>query len=159
MAVTEPPDAASTPVPDPQRASEADTAGTPYPHALEVAATVASFDAPVVSALAATGMLATETDPAKRRQLQTWRNTSYVVIAIGAVFAIVAIVVFVAISNNAAACKGGKDPFGPAISYTSSDNVHWTGTFNCVNGGTTTVPVPASEVPGAGQLPGAATTP
>lgn len=44
-------------------------------------------------------------------------------------------------------CKGGIDQSVPP-SYESRDNVHWVATFTCMNGGTVTKAVPASQVPG-----------
>jgi hypothetical protein len=50
-------------------------------------------------------------------------------------------------ATGSADCKGGIDITVPP-SYDSTDGKHWTGTFACMNGGTTTKPVPPSQVPG-----------
>lgn len=50
------------------------------------------------------------------------------------------------------ACKGGADTMEPENTvYQSSDDKHWTATYPCLDGGSTTVPVPLRSVPGAGS--------
>lgn len=61
----------------------------------------------------------------------------------------IALIVFGCASSASSGCKGGPEPFGVG-SYQSNDNVHWTETVPCVNGGSTTRSVPASQVPGGG---------
>jgi hypothetical protein len=60
------------------------------------------------------------------------------------------VIAFSAMSSSASSgCKGGIDQMVPP-SYQSSDDVHWMATYACMNGGTVTKSVPASQVPGGG---------
>jgi hypothetical protein len=60
---------------------------------------------------------------------------------------LIALVVIIGAGHKSNACRGGKDVFS-IPTYYSSDNKHWEATYDCVDGGQTTVNVPASQVPG-----------
>jgi hypothetical protein len=115
----------------------------------------AAYEHPVASAVVANHMLGSETDPTRRRQLTTWRNNSVVWICVGVAVAIIGLVVVLSFASSHGlvgdSCRGGPDKTDPMnTTYDSSDGKHWTATYPCVNGGSTTVPVPRRLVPGGG---------
>jgi hypothetical protein len=77
-----------------------------------------------------------ELRPSRRRFLKSWAIASAAWLCTGW---IVILLLFSAASSSASGCKGGIDRFS-VPSFQSSDNVHWTATYACVNGGTKTVP-------------------
>jgi hypothetical protein len=82
----------------------------------------------------------------RRRQfLKSWAIWSGVWTCAGLLIPIIAL--SASGVGPASGCQGGIDQTVPA-SYQSNDGVHWTATYTCMNGGTETVPVPASQVPG-----------
>ena len=69
-------------------------------------------------------------------------------LGISLVIGLIALVVIIVARHKSNTCRGGRDIFS-VPSYYSSDNKHWKATYDCVNGGKTTVNVPANQVPGA----------
>jgi hypothetical protein len=65
---------------------------------------------------------------------------------------LIPIIALSAASSSISGCRGGIDQLVPP-SYQSSDGVHWQAIYTCMNGGTETKSVPASQVPG-GAAPG-----
>jgi hypothetical protein len=80
-------------------------------------------------------MRANEVRPRRRSFLKGWAIGSAAWHCTGWPIAFLAIM---SISSSAGGCQGGLDRSFPP-SFASSDNVHWTGTSACVNGGTKTV--------------------
>jgi hypothetical protein len=129
----------------------------PYPQSYVAGAAVATFMAPFISVVVASVLLGSEQAPARQRQLRTWRNASAAWLAVYALFVVI---LFSAVLNafdngvpgSSGACRGGIDDFDwTGTSYTSIDGKHWTAVYPCVDGGSTTVPVAASAVPGGGE--------
>ena len=49
-------------------------------------------------------------------------------------------------------CRGGADTFDPmGTTYQSTDETHWTVTYPCLGGGSTTMPIDRTLVPGGGN--------
>ena len=115
----------------------------------------AVYKAPLLSALAANVMADHETNPVRRRQLLGFRNAAVALWVIGALIGLIVVVVVVAVFVKSGAvsdkCRGGYDrSFIEGTTYESSDGKHWTATYQCNQGGHTTVPVPRGQVPGGG---------
>jgi hypothetical protein len=114
----------------------------------------AAYKHPVVSSLVANEMLDSETSPSRRRQLTTLRNAATMWWVVGLIAAVVGVVVIATIASSngfGGGCRGGPDKFDAMnITYQSSDGTHWTATYPCLNGGSTTLPVPRRDVPGGG---------
>ena len=87
-----------------------------------------------------------EQRPKRRGFLKTWAIASGVWLCTGWGIALIA---FGCAANGASGCQGGADPFAMPT-YTSTDNVHWTETVACRNGGSITKPAPPGAVPGGG---------
>ena len=120
----------------------------PYPREAVIGAVLLTIFMPFISLIAALALRAQEMRPARREQLKSWAIASGAWLATGWV---IGIIVFASVVSavSSPGCKGGIDLTVPP-SYESSDGQHWVGTFACMNGGTTTKPVPASQVPGGG---------
>jgi hypothetical protein len=144
-------DAGLPPIPE----AGGDSTGFSTPEKLIAAAAV--YRAPIASSLAASAMLRDETDPTRRRQLTTMRNLSLIWWGVGAVGAIIGLVVVLSFANFHGAgpgggCRGERDQYAVEdITYQSSDGKHWTGTYPCTEGGSTTIAVARSEVPVEGR--------
>jgi hypothetical protein len=109
----------------------------------------AAYKAPLASSAAATFMLRYETNPERREQLERYRRGALIWFSVGIAAAIVAVIIIVSVvASHNATCRGGIDRFTPPT-YTSSGS-HWTATYQCNNGGSKTVRVPAKQVPGGG---------
>src|SRR5215472_4902302 len=120
----------------------------PYPREAVLGAVLLTIFMPFIALIAALLLRAQELRPARREQLKNWAIASGAWLATGWVIALIVFAsVLSAIGPHAAGCKGGIDQAVPA-SYQSNDGQHWVGTFTCMNGGTITKPVPASQVPG-----------
>jgi hypothetical protein len=92
-------------------------------------------------------MRAQELRPKRRQFLKNWAIAAGAWLCTGW---LVVVIAFSAMSSSASSgCKGGIDQMVPP-SYQSSDDVHWMATYACMNGGTVTKSVPASQVPGGG---------
>ena len=73
-----------------------------------------------------------------------------VVTILGVIAAIIGlIVIFSVASSQTESCRGGIDRMQPPT-YDSTGN-HWTATYQCNNGGSTTKPIPANRVTGGGR--------
>jgi hypothetical protein len=59
---------------------------------------------------------------------------------------LVAFALLLVATSGPSGCSGGRNFLDPPT-YSSSDNVHWTMTYTCNNGGQTSVSVPSSQVP------------
>jgi hypothetical protein len=130
-------------------------AGQGFTTAEKFIGAVAGYEAPLVSGIAATAMLRSETDPVRRRQLETFRRLSLLWWALGLVVALIGIIVVLSFANSHGAggvsgkCRGGPDTFDPMrTTYQSADGTHWTVTYPCLDGGATTMPIDRSLVPG-----------
>jgi hypothetical protein len=113
-----------------------------------IGAAVLTIFLPFVALVAALLLRAQEMRPARREQLKNWALASGGWLATGWLIAIIAFSSVVG-GLGPSGCKGGIDLTVPP-SYDSTDGKHWVGTFACMNGGTMTKPVPASQVPGGG---------
>jgi hypothetical protein len=120
----------------------------PYQREAMIGAILLTIFLPFIALIAALVLRAEERRPARREQLKNWALASGGWLATGWVIAIIAFASVVS-AVGPSGCKGGIDLTVPP-SYESSDGKHWVGTFACMNGGTTTKPVPASQVPGGG---------
>jgi len=67
---------------------------------------------------------------------------------------VIGVIVIVAIASSngpGGDCRGGPDTFDAMnTTYQSADGKHWTATYPCVNGGSTTLPIARKDVPGGG---------
>jgi hypothetical protein len=117
-----------------------------YPREAMVGAVLLTVFMPFIALIAALVLRAQEMRPSRREQLKNWAIASGAWLATGWVIGIIA---FASALNavGPSGCQGGINLSVPP-SYFSSDGKHWTGTFTCMNGGTITKPVPASQVPG-----------
>ncbi len=59
---------------------------------------------------------------------------------------IVGVIVFASISASGGECQGGIDR-SVFPTFTSTDNVHWTATYQCLDGGTLSRPAKKGQVP------------
>ena len=120
----------------------------PYPGEAVLGAILLTIFMPFIALIAALLLRAQENRPARRDQLKNWAIASGAWLATGWVIALIVFAsVLSAVGPHASGCKGGIDQAVPP-SYQSNDGKHWMGTFTCMNGGTITKPVPASQVPG-----------
>jgi hypothetical protein len=98
---------------------------------------IAGYEAPLVSSLTASYLLRTETDPEKRRQLETFRKWSLGWLAFGIAVAVVGIIVFVSFASShglggggSSECRGGIDTMDPMnTTYLSDADNQWTATY------------------------------
>lgn len=120
--------------------------GGRYPSEAVLGAVLLTIFVPFIALIAALVLRAQEMRPARREQLKNWAVASGAWLATGWVIGIIVFAAaFSAVSPSG--CTGGINQAVPP-SYESSDGQHWVGTFTCMNGGTITKPVPASQVPG-----------
>ncbi len=127
------------PAPAPPEAASATAAAaddTPYGGEMTLVAVLVTVAAPFIALIVALVMRANELRPRRRGFLKSWAIASAAWLCTGWV---VAFFIVTSISSSASGCKGGIDQFS-VPSFQSSDNVHWTATYSCVNGGTKTVP-------------------
>jgi len=118
----------------------------PYPSEAVLGAVLLTIFMPFIALIAALVLRAQQMRPARRQQLKNWAIASAAWLATGWLIVIILFAgAFSAVHTSG--CKGGIDQAVPP-SYQSSDGQHWVGTFACMNGGTTTKPVPANQVPG-----------
>jgi len=120
----------------------------PYSREATIGAVVLTIFMPFIALIAALVLRAQKLRPARREQLKNWALASGAWLATGWV---IGIILFASALSavSPSGCKGGIDQSVPP-SYESNDGKHWIGTFTCMNGGTVTKPVPASQVPGGG---------
>jgi hypothetical protein len=122
----------------------------------KIAGAGAASEAPLASGLVASALLKNETDPLRRRQLEQFRKASLTWWIVGSVVGLVVLIIVVAMMWSSAgggasgSCRGGPDKSdGTSTTFQSRDGKHWTATYPCMNGGSTTVPIPKRLVPGA----------
>ena len=118
----------------------------PFPGWAGIAAGALTFVMPLISLIIALVVRSSEQGAKRRGFLKNWA------VASGAWMCTGWLLVFLVFASagglsGGGGCKGGPDPFGVPISFTSTDNKHWTATVPCVNGGTTTRPARKGEVP------------
>ena len=109
--------------------------------------------------MVASRILESETDPTRRRQLATFRRAALLWWVAGLVVAVIAAIVVISIASApgltgfpGGACRGGPDKFDPmSTTYESVDGAHWTATYPCMKGRSTTIPVPWRDVPAGGR--------
>lgn len=117
----------------------------PYPREAIIGAVLLTVFVPFIALVMALVLRVNEARPKRRELLRNWAIASGAWLATGWLIAVIAIGSIA--STISPSCQGGIDQTVPP-SYQSSDGVHWTGTFTCMNGGTITKPVPANQVPG-----------
>ncbi len=103
---------------------------------MTIVAALLTLFMPFIALIVALVMRAGELRASRRGFLKTWAIVSAAWLCTGW---IVVFLLFFAVSSSASGCKGGIDRFS-VPSFESSDNVHWTATYACYNGGTKTVP-------------------
>jgi len=135
--------------------SAADTTDVGFSTAEQLIGAAAAYRAPLTSSVAASALLRHESDPIRRRQLTTLRNVSLGWWGVGAVVTVIGFVIVLSSFASRGAlgggCTGGPDKFAvEQTTYETVDQVHWTATYPCVDGGSTTVPVRRAAVPGEG---------
>jgi hypothetical protein len=108
----------------------------PFGGEMTIIAGLLTIFMPFIALIVALVMRSGELRPSRRGFLKTWAIASAAWLCTGW---IVVLLIFSAASSSASGCKGGIDQFS-VPSFESSDNVHWTATYACVNGGTKTVP-------------------
>jgi hypothetical protein len=91
---------------------------------------------PFIALIVALVMRSSEVRPSRRGFLKSWAIGSAAWLCTGCVFALI---LFAGVASSAGGCKGGIDQLSP-LTFTSSDNKHWTVTYSCVNGGTKSKP-------------------
>lgn len=101
---------------------------------------------PFIAVIAALCLRSVEQRPSRRQFLKNWAIGSGVWLCTGFLIPVIALS---SASRATSGCRGGINQAVPP-EYVSSDNVHWVATYTCMNGGTKTKSVPASQVPGGG---------
>lgn len=117
---------------------------TPFGTGATVGAVLLTVVMPVIALIVALALRSQERRPKRKQFLKNWAIGSGIWLCTGWLIPLIA---FSSASSGLAGCKGGIDQLDPP-SYQSSDGVHWQATYTCMNGGTETKPVPASQVPG-----------
>jgi hypothetical protein len=137
--------APATTVPPPPSAQEAaPSADEPYGSGMTLGAALLTIFAPFIALVAALIMRGSETRPSRLAFLKTWAIASAAWLATGF---LLFIIFMASVTGGGGGCQGGMDPFG-LPEYSSSDGQHWTALYPCVDGGTTSTPLP-----GAGDDP------
>jgi hypothetical protein len=131
--------------PPPWQATGSGTGYEPYGSGATAGAVVLTVFLPVIALIVALVLRSSEQGLRRRQFLKSWAIWSAVWTCAGLLIPIIALGANGA--GPASGCQGGIDQTIPP-SYQSSDGVHWTATYTCMNGGTETVSVPASQVPG-----------
>ncbi len=119
----------------------------PYGPGATAGAVLLALFMPFIALIVAIVMRAQEGRPRRRQFLQNWAIGSAVWLCSGFLIGLIAI--SAGGGSAASGCQGGIDQSVPP-SFQSTDGVHWTATYTCMNGGTETKPVPSSQVPGGG---------
>lgn len=152
-----PAESGSVPNPTGGDADEPSVGATPGFSATEkIIGVAAAYRNPLATGVVAGALLRGETNPERRGQLSALRKGALVwwAVSIG-VAVVVFVIVLNAVTHTSGAggpCKGGPDKFDALnITYQSDGNRHWTATYPCHAGGSTTIPVARDKVPGAGS--------
>ena len=140
---------ASTQAPPPpatetEQAVRGEQTDEPYPSGYGLGAGVLTLFMPFISLIVAAVIRAGETRPKRRAFLTTWLYASAAWLVTGW---LVALLLLGPLLGGVGGCKGGIDTFGPPVNLTSTDGIHWTATYPCRDGGTTTTPAPPGTVP------------
>ena len=115
---------------------------------MTLGAVLLTIFAPFIALVAALIMRGSETRPSRLSFLKTWAIASAAWLATGfLIFIIFLASVTGGGGGGGGECRGGMDPFG-LPEYSSNDGQHWTAHYPCVDGGTTSTPLP-----GAGDDP------
>ena len=117
---------------------------TPFGTWATVGAVLLTVVMPVIAVIVALALRSQEGRLKRKQFLKNWAIGSAIWLCTGWQIPVIA---FSSATSGLAGCKGGIDQLDPP-SYQSSDGVHWQATYSCMNGGTETKPVPASQVPG-----------
>lgn len=123
----------AAPQPTPPEAVDEDR---PFGGEMTLAAALLALFMPFIALIAALVMRANEARPSRRGFLKTWAIASGAWLCTGWILVFFLVV---GVSSSAGGCKGGIDTLTPP-SFESSDNTHWTATYACVGGGTTSKP-------------------
>lgn len=115
----------------------------PYPNGAGFGAAVVTLFVPFIALIVALAMRSSEQRPRRREFLKTWAIASGAWLLTGW---IVGVIVFASISASGGECQGGIDR-SVFPTFTSTDNVHWTATYQCLDGGTLTRPAKKGQVP------------
>ena len=119
----------------------------PYSSGATIGAVVLTVFMPLISLIVALMLRSQERGPQRRQQLKIWAIASGIWLCTGWLIPIIAFSVASSGLSGGSGCSGGIDQTVPP-SFQSSDGVHWQATYVCMNGGTETKSVPASQVPG-----------
>jgi hypothetical protein len=122
----------------------------PYGGEMTIVAVLLTIVVPLLALIAALVLRAQETRQRRRRFLKDWAIASAAWMCTGWLIALVGFASIASSVGGASSCQGGIDQLVPPT-YQSADGVHWTATYQCVNGGSLTKSVPASQVPGGGS--------
>ena len=122
----------------------------PYGSGATTGAVLLTVFLPLIALIVALALRSAERGPKRRQFLKNWAIGSAAWLCTGWLIPIIA---FSAAAGSMSGCRGGIDQMVPP-SYESSDGVHWQATYSCMNGGTETKSVPASQVPGGGTPSG-----
>ena len=117
---------------------------TPFGTGATVGAVLLTVVMPVIAVIVALALRSQEHRLKRKQFLKNWAIGSGIWLCTGWLIPLIALS---SATSGLAGCKGGIDQFSPP-SYQSSDGVHWQATYSCINGGTETKQVPASQVPG-----------
>jgi hypothetical protein len=130
--------AASPPAPEggPIPAPAGEQADEPYASGVGLGAALLTLFMPLISLIVALVMRGSETRPKRRAFLKTWATASAAWLLTGW---LVGLILITSISGGSGGCNGGIDRFSPPT-YRSTDGIHWTATYDCRDGGTTTRP-------------------
>lgn len=122
----------------------------PYGGEMTIVAVLLTIIVPLIALIAALVLRSQETGRRRRQFLKNWAVASAAWMCTGWLVALIAFAAVASSVGGASSCQGGIDQLVPPT-YQSTDGTHWTGTYQCVNGGTLTKSVPASQVPGGGN--------
>ena len=122
----------------------------PYGSEMTIVAMLLTIIVPLIALIAALVLRAQETRQRRRQFLKNWAIASAAWMCTGWLVALIAFASIASSVGGASSCQGGIDQLVPPT-YQSADGVHWTATYQCMNGGSLTKSVPASQVPGGGS--------
>jgi hypothetical protein len=119
----------------------------PYSSGATIGAVLLTVFMPLISLIVALMLRSQERGPRRRQQLKNWAIASGIWLCTGWLIPIIAFSAAASGMSGGSGCSGGIDQSVPP-SFQSNDGVHWQATYVCMNGGTETKSVPASQVPG-----------
>jgi len=121
-----------------------------YGSEMTIVAVLLTIIVPLIALIAALVLRSQETRQRRRQFLKNWAIAAAAWMCTGWLVALIAFASIAASVGGASSCQGGIDQLVPPM-YQSGDGVHWTATYQCMNGGSLTKSVPASQVPGGGS--------